>query len=56
MLKRKGVHYPSDLTDAEWKILQLLFPEPAKLGLDRVGAASLNQRRSGHLGTFHVRV
>ena len=32
MLKRKREPYPSDLTDAEWKILQPLIPGPAKLG------------------------
>lgn len=32
MLKRAREPYPSDLTDAEWKILQPLIPGPAKLG------------------------
>ena len=32
MLKRLREPYPSDLTDAEWKILQPLIPGPAKLG------------------------
>ena len=32
MLKRERDPYPSDLTDAEWKILQPLLPGPAKLG------------------------
>ena len=32
MLKREREPYPSDLTDAEWQILQPLIPGPAKLG------------------------
>ena len=32
MLKREREPYPSDLTDAEWAILQPLIPGPAKLG------------------------
>ena len=32
MIKREREPYPSDLTDAEWKILQPLIPGPAKLG------------------------
>ena len=32
MLKREREPYPSDLTDAEWNILQPLIPGPARLG------------------------
>ena len=32
MLKREREPYPSDLTDAEWTILQPLLPGPAQLG------------------------
>ncbi len=32
MLKREREPYPSDLTDAEWAVLQALLPGPAKLG------------------------
>ncbi len=32
MLKRERELYPSDLTDAEWKVLRPLIPGPAKLG------------------------
>ena len=32
MLKREREPYPSDLTDAEWSVLQPLIPGPAKLG------------------------
>lgn len=32
MLKRPREPYPSDLTDAEWALLQSLIPGPAKLG------------------------
>ena len=32
MLKRAREPYPSDLTDAEWQVLQPLIPGPAKLG------------------------
>ena len=32
MLKRERASYPSDLTEAEWAVLQPLIPGPAKLG------------------------
>ena len=32
MLKRQRDPYPSDLTDAEWKVLEPLIPGPARLG------------------------
>ena len=32
---REDLRYPSDLTDAEWAILEPLFPPPAKTGRKR---------------------
>ena len=32
---REDLRYPSDLTDAEWAILESLFPSPAKTGRKR---------------------
>jgi hypothetical protein len=42
--ERSGLHYPSDLTDAEWAIVQPMIP-PALDLLARVVARRIEPRR-----------
>ncbi len=59
---RRNLRYPSDLTDAEWTVIEPMMPPPSRLGRPRKTdeahprCASLSELRKSHTSTTAIAV